>query len=309
MKKYILPHLKLGCTSFLLQADYIPGFRFAAERCEDVALLLLTAGEKGEHLATPEDIKEIGRICDGEGTSLHIHLPTDADFDTARGARRATHKIGLALERIAPLHAHSFVLHLTFPSLQDVLLGKHVRHKGASEEQRQWTGEALRQIAALLPAPEQLAVENLESMPPTFWDQWIDNSPYSRCLDIGHIWKDHQDPVPVLEAWLPQVRIIHLHGLRARADRHAAARDRVHERPPSHTRARLLRLFGARPRDHTSLRHMPPDCLDAVMRPLWERGFSGVLCLEVFSVEDFTTSHDALMRSWERCAAAGAALP
>ena len=65
----------------------------------------------------------------------------------------------------------------------------------------------------------------------------------------------------------------------------------------------LSRLFGPRPRDHKSLRLMPPEFVDDVMHPLWKTGFSGVLNLEVFSVEDFTASHAVLMQSWERYAA------
>ena len=45
---------------------------------------------------------------------------------------------------------------------------------------------------------------------------------------------------------------------------------------------------------------MPPDRLDAVTHPLWKAGFSGVLTLEVFTFDDFTASHAALLRSWER---------
>lgn len=36
------------------------------------------------------------------------------------------------------------------------------------------------------------------------------------------------------------------------------------------------------------------------MHPFWKTGFSGVLNLEVFSVEGFTTPHAVLMQPWER---------
>ena len=87
MEKYTLPHIRLGGTSFLLHEEYVPALRFAAARCEDIALLLLQAGQDGELLPGPEEIREIGRICAGEGTSLHVHLPTDVDFSTAQGTR------------------------------------------------------------------------------------------------------------------------------------------------------------------------------------------------------------------------------
>ncbi len=309
MEKYTIPHIRLGGTSFLLRAGYVEGVRFTAERCEDVALLLMEAGTEGAHLATAEEIREIGTICKGEGASLHVHLPTDADFDTAEGAREMVVKVRSAIERAAPLDAHSFVLHVDFPSLRGVLLGSPAPDTGLSAERRRWTAEALREIAACLPSPGHLAIENLETFPADFWDSWLDGSDYSRCLDIGHVWKNGADPALILEAWLPRVRVIHLHGLRARKkdERPAVATDNFPEgeqardlRYISPLSSRLFELFGLWPRDHTSLRLMPPDSIDAVMHALWDKGFSGVLNLEVFNFEDFTASHAILLQSWQR---------
>ncbi len=313
MKKYTIPHLKLGGTSFLLHAGYVPAMRFAAERCEDVALLLMETGEHGEHLPRPEEIREIGRIADGEGTSLHVHLPTEADFGTPEDSQAMVAKVRSAVERAAPLHPHSFVLHVDFPLLRGVLLDKNSDddREGLSVEQRHRTAEALREIAACLPSPEQLAVENLETFPTDFWDGWLDGTPYSRCLDIGHVWKDNGDPAPVLAAWLPRVRVIHLHGLEPRGSKApttsggeaptvSPALPTGVQEPFKPQASGLFRRFGPRPRDHKSLRLMPPDCLDAVMHPLWKAGFTGVLNLEVFSFDDFTASHAALLQSWER---------
>lgn len=297
MPKYTLPNLRLGATSFLLHAAYVPAVRFAAERCDDVALLLLETGGSGEYLATPGEIAEIGRIIAGEGATLHVHLPTDADFDTREGARAMIGKVRRAAELTGPLDPHSFVLHVDFPSL-------HGTGREPSAEQQEWTAEALREIAAHLPAPERLAVENLEAYAPTFWDRWLAGTPYSRCLDVGHIWKDGGDPAPVLAAWLPRVRVIHLHGLEPRGDgAGAAGAAKLHGRqkaPETPVGRNLPRLFGPRPRDHKWLRFMPPELVDEVAHPLWKAGFSGVLNLEVFSVEDFDASHAVLVQSWER---------
>ena len=297
MRKYAIPNMRLGATSFLLHETYVPAVRFAAERCDDVALLLVEPGERNEYLATPGEIAEIGRIIAGEGVTLHVHLPTDADFDTREGARAMIGKIRRVAELTGPLAPHSFVLHVDFPSL-------HGTGGEPSAEQQEWTAEALREIAACLPAPERLAVENLETYAPSFWDRWLAGTPYSRCLDVGHIWKDSGDPAPVLAAWLPRVRVIHLHGLEPRGSEADTAKPQGQQGAPEKQAERnLARLFGPRPRDHKSLRLMPPEFVDDVMHPLWKTGFSGVLNLEVFSVEDFTASHAVLMQSWERYAA------
>ena len=156
MRKYVIPNIRLGATSFLLHETYVPAVRFAAERGDDVALLLVEPGERNEYLATPGEIAEIGRIIAGERATLHVHLPTDADFDTWEGARSMIGKIRRVAELTGPLDPHSFVLHVDFPSL-------HGTGGEPSAEQQEWTAEALREIAACLPAPERLAVENLET--------------------------------------------------------------------------------------------------------------------------------------------------
>ncbi len=312
MKKYTIPGLKLSGTSFLLPAGYVPGVRFTAERCEDVALLLMETGTGGEFLPTAEEIREIGKIVDGEGASLHLHLPTDEDFDTPEGTRAMVAKVRNVVDLTAPLGPHSFVLHLNFPLLNAALFGENAdKGRGLPDGMRHWTAQALREIAACLPSPEQLAVENLETYPTNFWDGWLEGKPggepgdksYSRCLDIGHIWKDGNDPAPVLEAWLSRVRVIHLHGLEPReTETSAAPGDGFCGKSAGFAASDLLRRFGPRPRDHRSLRLMPPDCIDAVMHPLWRAKFAGVLVLEVFSFDDFSVSHAALLRSWERYA-------
>lgn len=300
MKKYTIPRITLGGTSFLLPADYVPAMRFAAECCEDVALLLLETGEHGEYFATRDDLDEIARIIDGEGTSLHVHLPTDANFDTPQNARALAAKVREAVDRTARLRPHSFVLHVDFPSLYEAS-PDGIAKGGPTAEQRQWTAETLAEIAARLPEPGQLAIENLEAYPTSFCDGWLDGTPYSRCLDIGHIWKVGGDPAPVLADWLPRVRVIHLHGL--------APRDAPPLRPGPVVSGGVPGTGGVHgngghrgrwPRDHKSLRFMPAEAIDAVMHPLWDRGFTGVLNLEVFNFDDFTASHAALLQSWER---------
>lgn len=275
MKPYALPRLRLSGTSFLLHAGYVPALRFTARRCDDVAVLLTEAGERGEGLPAPAEIREMARIAEGEGATLHVHLPTDADCDTAAGRRALVERVRRAAERAAPLAPHTFVLHVDFPSLRGT--GRAPDADAARE-----TAEALREMARGLPGPDRLAVENLEGYAPGFWDRWIEGTAFSRCLDVGHVWKDGGDPAPLLEAWLPRLRVIHLHGLEPRGTEGGPGR------------------FGPRPRDHRSLRLMPAPWLDAVLHPLWRRGFEGVLNLEVFRMEDFTASHAALLQSYAR---------
>ena len=87
-------------------------------------------------------------------------------------------------------------------------------------------------------------------------------------LDIGHVWKEGLRPEKLLPLWLPDIRMCHLHGLEKR--------------------------------DHKSLHHMPAATLDAILHPMWDLHFSPLITLEVFSLDDFLNSHQAMLESHER---------
>ena len=91
---------------------------------------------------------------------------------------------------------------------------------------------------------------------------------HSRCFDIGHVWKEGLRPEELLPRWLPDIRMCHLHGLEKR--------------------------------DHKSLHHMHASMLDALLHPMWDISFSPLITLEVFSLEDFLNSHQAMLDSHER---------
>ena len=59
-----------------------------------------------------------------------------------------------------------------------------------------------------------LAVENLESYDPDAFLPLLDRLPVSLCLDVGHLLKRSQGPLPFLKAHLERTRVVHLHGCR-----------------------------------------------------------------------------------------------
>ena len=306
MSRYTLPGMRLGTTSCLEPVDYVPGFCHASALCEDVALMIMCVGTHCEYLISASAVQEIASIARDEGTSITVHLPCEHHFETADSARRMVEDVARVVERTAPLAPHTFVLHVDFPSLHNVLLSEQAVDAGPDSRFVEQTTRALERIAALLPDPSFLAVENL---PPAFWDVWLEAVPCSRCLDVGHLWKDGWDPQDFLPSWLARVRVIHLHGLEPRLNRPVPEAVARHSLPATALRRDFRTRYGACPRDHRSLCHMPEACLDAVMHSLWHSGWQGVLNLEVFATRDFLSSHAALMRSYARYPAQEASRP
>ncbi len=128
-----------------------------------------------------------------------------------------------------------------------------------------WVNQAvqsLEQMVEWVGAPALLAIENLEGYPLDFIDPVLDRIPVSRCVDVGHLWLDGHDPIDFLLDHLDRTRVVHIHGIGIR--------------------------------DHQSLADMEERQLRAVLKVLEQRGYEGVLTIEVFNLKDFESSLKAL---------------
>lgn len=45
---------------------------------------------------------------------------------------------------------------------------------------------------------------------------------------------------------------------------------------------------------------MPAPVLDALLHPMWDISFPPLITLEVFSLDDFLNSHQAILESYQR---------
>ncbi len=258
-----VPGLKIGGTSFIVPDDYVPAVRGCAEYLDDISLLLLQVGPKGEYLLPASDIDELKRIGDGEGLTWNVHLPTDGDYSSDKAAREFTDNLCRGIDRTLPLAPHSWVLHVEADKTP-----REYMVPPLTEAETERALASLERVRHHLPSPEYLALENIEWHPADYLDGILERMPFSRCFDMGHVWKDGQKPEDLLDRWLPEIRMCHLHGLEKR--------------------------------DHKSLHHMPEDKLDALLHKLWDIRFEPVITLEVFTLDDFLNSHQAMMQSYER---------
>lgn len=258
-----VPQLRIGCTSFTIPGEYIPAARACARYADDISLLVTDPGPHGEYLISTKEIDELRRIAEGENITWNIHLPCNNDYSSEAAGKQLEESILQAIERTLPLAPHTWVMHISDNSL---LLPGNPGYFTA--KQTDFIRESLARIAKALPSPEQLALENLEYFPTDLLDGIIAGTPYSRCFDIGHVWKDGLFPENLLPGWLPKIRMCHLHGIAER--------------------------------DHRSLAGMPAERIDAILHPLWNAHFPGTITLEVFSLDDFLTSHQTMLESHER---------
>lgn len=258
-----VPHLNIGCTSFIVKEDYVPAVRACTRYARDISLLLLEAGAGGEWLPTSGTIRELKAIADGEGITWNVHLPTDGGFSSPSRARKLTDNVLRAIDLTRVLNPHTWVMHVVTnpePSAE--------MRPPMTPEERALALASLERIGTALPSPRHLALENLERHPLDYLDELMEATDFSRCFDIGHVWKEDERPETLLLPWLERIRMCHLHGLHKR--------------------------------DHQSLHHLPAERLDALLHLLWRQRFDKLLTIEVFSVADYLNSCRAIRDSYER---------
>lgn len=261
---------RVGATSYVIAADLLPNAQFLADYVQDMQLVLFDLPAGPSNMPTDEKVAALATVGRTRDITYTVHLLEDVAPDRPPYHHQSLYKAQAVIARTQALGPWGYVLHLDGRAIRAPETSASV----CAEWQSQIEG-SLTQVAHWAGAARQLAVENLEGYPPDFVTAASRASGVSRCVDVGHLWLDGHDPLPWLQAALPQTRIIHLHGLQDGCD-------------------------------HQSLAHMPPAALDPVITLLLRRPYRGVLTLEVFGEADFFSSLQALQASVVRCRAGGA---
>ncbi|MEA4909364.1 MAG: cobamide remodeling phosphodiesterase CbiR [Anaerolineaceae bacterium] len=275
MKTDLAFPFRLGTTSYILPDEILPNVRFLAGQVQDVELVLFEVDDGPSNLPSAAEIAELNALAAEHGLSYTVHLPLDLRLGEGGSEQHVSlEKARRVIECTRPLSPWAYVLHLD---------GRRVQHGAGSAAYAEWVEQSRRALeitAAWAGEAGRLAVENLEGYPPDFWQPVLEGCAAGRCVDIGHLWRDHLDPLPWLAQALPRARVLHLHGVGQR--------------------------------DHQSLAFTPPQELDRLVAFLLRvesppngafpcpEGYGGVVTLEVFNESDFRSSQAALLASLER---------
>jgi adenosylcobalamin phosphodiesterase len=250
---------RLGTTSYIIPADILPNARYLAGKVRDIELILFEVDDGPNNLPSSEVIDELLQIASQHDMTYTVHLPIDLKLGEDGSERdQSLVKANRVIDCTRGLDPWAYVLHLD---------GRLVRTSTDAGLIKRWQDQsvhALELVAEWTGGAEKLAVENLETYPLDFIQPVLDRIPVSHCVDIGHLWLDHHDPIPYLQAALPRTRVVHIHGIAER--------------------------------DHRSLAFMPQEKVSQIWDELIRANYEGVLTLEIFSEEDFISSLEVIKR-------------
>ena len=260
---------RLGTTSYIWPDDILPNVVQLAPLVDDVELVLFESDEYGSNLPSQDLMAELRRLALAHDLTYTVHLPLDlrlvgdplqgSDDDALR--HPSLEKARRVIERTRVLDPFAYIVHLD---------GKAIQNGAEAELLARWQSQAARsleQVAVWAGDAQRVCVENLENYDAAAFAPALDAVPVSRCVDIGHFWRQGLDPLPHLREWQARTRVIHIHGIGER--------------------------------DHKSLAEMPFELLDSAIHHLISN-MRGVVTLEVFGVDDFFSSKAALEAAVER---------
>ncbi len=261
---------RLGTTSYIWPDDILPNVVRLAPLVDDVELVLFESDEYGSNLPDAATVAELGRLAEAHDLTYTVHLPLDlrlADDDSTR--HPSLEKARRVIERMRALNSFAYVVHLDGRGANSPfsLAGRRTGDEGQLARWQSQATRSLERVAGWTGDASRVCVENLENYDPTVFIQVLDAVPASRCVDVGHFWLQGRDPLPHLRQWQNRTRVVHLHGIGER--------------------------------DHKSLTLVPPEALKPVIAYLMEN-MRGVVTLEVFGVDDFFSSKQALEAAVER---------
>jgi sugar phosphate isomerase/epimerase len=254
-------NFRLGTTSYILSAGLQENAEFLAESVQDMELVLFDLDDGQNNIPSKNIIQALRRIADDKQFGYTVHLPEDLKLlDELGRPHPSLRKAQKAILSTLDLNPSAYVAHLDARQVSD----------WQNQNQRQiWQEkaiEALEIVAGWVGGWSNIALENLEGYPLDYLDGIFNEVPVGRCVDVGHWWLDGHNPVNILSNKfdLDRVSVIHIHGISPVG------------------------------KGHSSLAFQSHDELRAIFEQLVLKHFSGVLTLEVFGLEDFRTSLEAI---------------
>ncbi len=221
--------MRLGTTSYIVEAGLVENARFLAERVAEMQLVLFDLDDGTSNLPDPDTVAALNAVTARTGLRYSVHLPHDLRLGP-NGERDHASLVQArkVIDCTRALRPTAYVGHVDGRALVSGEVTPTV-----------WVDRAVRAlqiVAGWIGDPGLLAIENLEGYPLDLLDPVLARVPVGRCVDIGHLWLDGHDPLPYLRAALSRTRVIHLHGLATR--------------------------------DHVSLAHIPPARLAPIKHAL-----------------------------------------
>ncbi|MDJ0985485.1 MAG: cobamide remodeling phosphodiesterase CbiR [Desulfobacterales bacterium] len=201
---------RLGTTSYIYPADYIPNIKMLGPYLDEIELLLFESLPP-QSLPTKAVIDELCQIGGEHDLRYNIHLPIDVSISHSdpKKQQQAVDTLLAVINLVRPLSPTTCTLHI--PYYQNSYIRNHLN---------KWQKRVQRNLIKILESgaqPELIAIETLD-YPFNLLEPIIENLNLSVCLDLGHLMAGAYDMKTVFNAYGHNTVIIHLHAFAKNRD-------------------------------------------------------------------------------------------
>jgi len=201
---------KLGTTSFIYPADYIPNVSRLGNFLDEIELLVFESN-RIKMLFPRSVVAELAKLAEEMSLSYNIHLPTDVSISDPDSAKQqlAIETLVEVIHRMSPLCATTHSLHI--PYTEDTYEAYKVKR---------WQNIVYRNLVKILDAGITAAAISIETLdyPLELVAEIVADLNLRLCLDVGHLLIQGHDCPAMIDRYADATSIIHLHGVENKRD-------------------------------------------------------------------------------------------
>ncbi len=251
---------KLGTTSYIYPDHIVPNVAKLAPFFDEIELVLFES-EGQNNLPDDVEVNGLMNLSLHQDVNFNVHLPIDIFLgDESEGTRSKG------------ISAVKKVIHKTRclnPSTYTLHLDLRDRNGRDETDVQKWRSLIIRSLDEIVKDgidPNRISIETLRY--PFEWvEDIVKDFGFSVCLDLGHILLYGQDLQRYMEKYLPQSSIVHIHGFQ-------------------------------NGNDHLGIDKLDGKTVDLILSHL--QNYTGVLSIEVFSLNDLKNSLKILEERWTK---------
>ena len=265
---------RLGTTSFIFPDHIIPNVRKLAPFFDEIELLVFES-QPPDVLPSKNDVNVLSMLSQDFNLTYNIHLPVDISLthDSKGKREKAEDRLLGIIDLFSSLEPTTHTLHFEMPfdiksGIKSTVKPNHL-HQHRLEKWTDTTRGSLASFVSKLSDPGTISIETLD-FPFSHIETLVDEFKLSVCIDAGHQIKYGYNLLQTFETHKGKVPLIHLHG---------------------------VDFSGQTIKDHTALDKLP-ETHQKQVRTLLEN-FTGVVSLEVFSLENLNRSLRVLSKTFK----------
>ena len=255
----------LSAPAMIFGHDIVENAEILSTIVDSVEIVLFSTPNQNNYLSSRE-IATLADIARRTGINYTIHLPTSLQIASSDLTQRieSVQSVIELIKLCEPLNPHYFILHIpyTLPTLV-YKPGDYFKQIEYAEWQK-WLERASNSLMDITANGKKcgLLLENINysvyHLEPLF-----KNNPCYLCLDVGHLMLGEEKISDEIVCYHDIIKEIHLHGVKGHVDHH-------------------------------SLDIVPHKRVLKWLKLLSDKGFSGILNIEVFSPSDLRSSLDLI---------------